>query len=369
MPTPAAPTPALFSPLTLRGTTFTHRVWMAPMCQYSAAPDGPDAGAPTDWHVQHYGARATGGSALVIVEATAVVPEGRISPFDLGIWDDAQVAAHRRVVDLLHTQGVKAGIQLAHAGRKASTDAPWRGGTPLTPDAGGWPVVGASAVPFADGHLVPSALTTAQVGEVVEAFAAAARRAVEAGYDVVEVHAAHGYLLHQFCSPDSNVRDDQYGGAFENRTRLVREVTSAVRATVPDTMPLLVRVSGTDWVEPAGWTGDDTVRLARDLAPLGVDMVHVTSGGNLPGVRIPVEPGYQVPLAARVRAEAGVPTIAVGLITEPAQAEAVLADGSADAVALARPLLVDPFWPHRAAVALGADLPLPDPYARAASFL
>ncbi|GIG41125.1 NADH:flavin oxidoreductase/NADH oxidase [Cellulomonas phragmiteti] len=356
---------ALFSPLTVRGTTFSHRVWMAPMCQYSAAADGPDAGAPTDWHVQHYGSRAAGGAALVIVEATAVVPEGRITPFDLGIWDDAQVAAHRRVVDLVHAQGARAGIQLAHAGRKASTDAPWRGGAPLGPDAGGWPVVGASPVPFADGHPTPTALTTDGIADVVAAFAAAARRAVAAGYDVVEVHAAHGYLLHQFCSPDSNVRDDAYGGTFEDRTRLVREVTAAVRAAVPEAMPLLVRVSATDWVEPAGWTGDDTVRLARDLAPLGVDMVHVSTGGNLPGVAIPGGPGYQVPYAARVRAEAGVPTIAVGAITDPAQAEQVVAGGSADAVALARPLLVDPFWPHRAALALGADLPLPVQYDRA----
>jgi len=360
---------ALFSPLTLRGTTFAHRVWMAPMCQYSAAADGPDAGAPNDWHVQHYGARAAGGAALVIVEATAVVPEGRITPFDLGIWDDAQVAAHRRVVDLLHAQGAHAGLQLAHAGRKASTDAPWHGGGPVGVDAGGWPVVGPSTVPFSDGHPTPSALTTDQVADVVEAFAAAARRAVAAGYDVVEVHAAHGYLLHQFCSPDSNVRDDAYGGSFENRTRLVREVTSAVRAAVPDDMPVLVRVSATDWVEPAGWTADDTVRLARDLAPLGVDMVHVSTGGNLARVAIPGGPGYQVPYAARVRAEAGVPTIAVGAITDPAQAEQVVAAGSADAVALARPLLVDPFWPHRAALALGADLPLPPQYDRARALL
>ena len=360
---------ALFSPLTLRGTTFAHRVWMAPMCQYSAAADGPDAGAPTDWHVQHYGARAAGGAALVIVEATAVAPEGRISPYDLGLWDDAQIPAHRRVVDLLHAQGVPAGIQLAHAGRKAATDAPWQGGGPLAPDAGGWPVVGPSAVPFADGHPTPAALTTDGLADVVAAFAAAARRAVAAGYDVVEVHAAHGYLLHQFCSPDSNVRDDEYGGPFGHRTRLVREVTAAVRAAVPDGMPLLVRVSATDWVEPAGWTADDTVHLARDLAPLGVDMVHVSTGGNLPRVRVPVEPGYQVPFAARVRAEAGVPTIAVGAITDPAQAERVVAEGSADAVALARPLLVDPFWPHRAAVALGADLPLPPQYDRARALL
>ncbi|MBO0899385.1 NADH:flavin oxidoreductase/NADH oxidase [Cellulomonas sp. zg-ZUI222] len=361
--------PTLFTPLTLRGTTFAHRVWMAPMCQYSAVADGPDAGAPAEWHLQHYGARAAGGAAHVIVEATAVVPEGRITPFDLGLWDDAQVAAHRRVVELVHAQGARAGVQLAHAGRKASTDAPWNGGAPVPPGAGGWPVVGPSAVPFAEGHPVPTPLTVDGIAGVVAAFADAARRAVAAGYDVVEVHAAHGYLLHQFCSPDSNVRDDGYGGGFDGRTRLVREVTSAVRAAIPDGMPLLVRVSATDWVEPAGWTADDTVRLARDLAPLGVDMVHVSTGGNLPGVHVPVEPGYQVPFAARVRAEAGLPTIAVGAITDPAHAERVVADGSADAVALARPLLVDPFWPHRAAVALGADLPLPPQYDRARALL
>ena len=359
----------LFSPLTVRGTTFAHRVWMAPMCQYCAPADGPEAGAPTDWHLQHYGARAAGGAALVIVEATAVLPEGRISPFDLGLWDDAQVAAHRRVVELVHSQGAKAGVQLAHAGRKASTDALWNGGGPVPPDAGGWPVVGPSAVPFSDGSPTPRPLTTEDVADVVEAFAAAARRAVAAGYDVVELHAAHGYLLHQFCSPDSNLRDDRYGGTFENRTRLAREVTSAVRAALPDEAPLLVRVSATDWVEPAGWTADDTVRLARDLAPLGVDMVHVSTGGNLPGVHVPVEPGYQVPFAARVRAEAGVPTVAVGAITDPAHAERVVAEGSADAVALARPLLVDPFWPRRAAAALGAEVSLPRQYERARALL
>ncbi|WP_046529135.1 NADH:flavin oxidoreductase/NADH oxidase [Cellulomonas sp. FA1] len=360
---------ALFSPLSIRGTTFAHRVWMAPMCQYSAAADGPDAGAPNAWHVQHYGSRAVGGVAHVIVEATAVTADGRISPFDLGLWDDAQVAAHRTVTDLVHAQGVVAGVQLAHAGRKASTDAPWRGGSPLADGAGGWPVVGPSAVAFSDTHPAPHALTVEEIGDVVAAFADAARRAVAAGYDVVEVHAAHGYLLHQFCSPDSNVRDDAYGGSFENRTRLVREVVTAVRAAVPDMMPVLVRVSATDWVEPAGWTGDDTVRLARDLAPLGVDMVHVSSGGNLPHVRIPTGPAYQVPLAARVRAEAGVPTVAVGLITDPQDAERVVADGSADAVALGRPLLADPAWPHRAAAALGADLALAPQYERARSFL
>lgn len=359
----------LFSPLTLRGTTFPHRVWMAPMCQYSAAPDGPLAGVPTDWHVQHYGSRAAGGAALVLVEATAVLAEGRITPYDLGLWDDAQVDAHRRVVDLVHAQGTLAGVQLAHAGRKASTDAPWRGGGPVGPEAHGWPVVGPSAVPFAPGHPTPAPLTVEGVEEVVEAFAAAARRAVEAGYDVVEVHAAHGYLLHQFCSPDSNVRDDAYGGSFAGRTRLAREVTAAVRAAVPQDMPVLVRVSATDWVEPAGWTADDTVRLARDLAPLGADMVHVSTGGNLPGVAIPAGPGYQVPFAARVRAEAGVPTVAVGAITEPAQAEQVVASGAADAVALARPLLVDPFWPRRAALALGEEAPLPVQYERARALL
>ena len=241
--------------------------------------------------------------------------------------------------------------------------------TPARAGRRGWTVVAPSAVPFADGHPTPVALDADGVADVVAAFADAARRAVAAGYDVVEVHAAHGYLLHQFCSPDSNLRDDAHGGGFEGRTRLVREVVAAVRAAVPDSTPLLVRVSATDWVEPAGWTADDTVRLSRDLAPLGADMVHVSTGGNLPGVHVPVAPGYQVPFAARVRTETGVPTVAVGVITDPAQAEAVVAEGSADAVALARPLLVDPFWPQRAAVALGVELPLPPQYERAAALL
>ncbi|WP_136519028.1 NADH:flavin oxidoreductase/NADH oxidase [Cellulomonas telluris] len=362
-------TPALFTPLTLRGVTFPHRVWMAPMCQYSAEPTGPAAGVPHDWHVQHYGSRAAGGAALVITEATAVTPEGRITPFDLGLWNDAQLAGHRRLTALAHAQGARAGVQLAHAGRKASTDAPWRGGAPLTADEGGWETVGPSAVPFAEGHPAPRGLSTAEVADVVRAFADAARRAVEAGYEVVEVHAAHGYLLHQFLSPDSNHRDDAYGGSFENRTRLVREVVEAVRAAVPEDVVVLVRVSATDWVEPAGWTADDTVRLAADLAPLGVDMVHVSTGGNLPRVRIPAGPGYQVPFAARIRAEAGLPTVAVGMITDAAQAEQVLADGSADAIALARPLLADPYWPLRAALELGVEPVVPQQYERAQALL
>lgn len=362
-------TPALFTPLTLRGVTFPHRVWMAPMCQYSAEPTGPAAGVPHDWHVQHYGSRAAGGAALVITEATAVTAEGRITPFDLGLWNDAQLEGHRRLTALAHAQGAKAGVQLAHAGRKASTDAPWRGGAPLSTDEGGWETVAPSAVPFADGHPAPRALGTDEVGDVVRAFAQAAGRAVEAGYDVVEVHAAHGYLLHQFLSPDSNRREDGYGGSFENRTRVVREVVEAVRAAVPQDVVVLVRVSATDWVEPAGWTADDTVRLAADLAPLGVDMVHVSTGGNLPGVRIPSGPGYQVPFAARIRAEAGVPTVAVGMITDAAQAEQVLADGSADAVALARPLLADPYWPLRAALELGVEPVVPQQYERAQTLL
>ncbi|QCB92753.1 NADH:flavin oxidoreductase/NADH oxidase [Cellulomonas shaoxiangyii] len=362
-------TPALFTPLTLRGVTFPHRVWMAPMCQYSAEPTGPAAGVPHDWHLQHYGSRAVGGAALVITEATAVTPEGRITPFDLGLWDEAQAEGHRRLTALVHAQGAKAGIQLAHAGRKASTDAPWRGGAPLGADEGGWETVGPSAVPFAADSPAPRALSTDDVAGVVRAFADAAVRAVEVGYDVVEVHAAHGYLLHQFLSPDSNRRGDAYGGSFENRTRLVREVVEAVRTAVGEGVVVLVRVSATDWVEPAGWTADDTVRLAADLAPLGVDMVHVSTGGNLPSVRIPAGPGYQVPFAARIRAEAGVPTVAVGMITDAAHAEAVLADGSADAIALARPLLADPYWPLRAALDLGVEPTVPQQYGRAGTLL
>jgi 2,4-dienoyl-CoA reductase-like NADH-dependent reductase (Old Yellow Enzyme family) len=342
----------LFDPLTLRGTTFANRAWLAPMCQYSAVD-----GVPNDWHLVHLGARASGGFGLVLSEATAVVPEGRISPEDVGLWNGAQVTAWRRVTDFVHARGTLIGVQLAHAGRKASTYAPFAtgpGGDRLhgtVPELdGGWPTVGPSALAF-PGYTAPAALSVDQIAELPRAFAAAARRAVEAGFDVVEIHAAHGYLLHQFLSPLSNVRTDEYGGSLENRSRLLVEVVDAVRAAWPDDRPLFVRVSATDWTV-GGLTVDDVTQVAKELGAHGVDLIDVSSGGNAPA-DIPVGPGYQVPAARAVRAGSGLPVTAVGLITDAHQAEQVLVDGAADAVLVARVALRDPHWPLRAAHELG----------------
>ncbi|NHC47289.1 NADH:flavin oxidoreductase/NADH oxidase [Motilibacter aurantiacus] len=348
----------LLSPLTLRGTTLRNRAWVAPMCQYSAVE-----GMPNDWHLVHLGGLARGGAGLVISEATAVTPEGRISPADTGIWADEQATAWRRITDFVRSQGAVPGIQLGHAGRKASTQRPWAGRAYVDPADGGWPTVGPSAVAYADWP-VPRELTRAQVAEVVQAFADAARRADEAGFEVVELHAAHGYLLHQFLSPLSNHRTDEYGGSFENRSRVVVEAVDAVRSVWPESRPLLVRLSATDWA-PGGWTVEETVRLSKELAGHGVDLVDVSSGGLAPEQRVEVGPGYQVPFARAVREGSGLPTAAVGLITEPAQAEAVLAEGSADAVLLARAVLRDPHWPLRAAAELGDDVAWPVQYERA----
>ncbi|MZD08045.1 NADH:flavin oxidoreductase/NADH oxidase [Streptomyces sp. SID5785] len=356
---------ALFEPYTLRSVTVPNRVWMPPMCQYSAAPDGPLAGAPTDWHFQHYGARAAGGTGLIVVEATAVTPEGRISPYDLGIWNDEQVAAFRRITAFLKSQGTTPGIQLGHAGRKASTDRPWKGGAPVGPEAHGWQPVAPSAVPFDERHPVPTALTTEQIHEITGQFADAARRALAAGFEVVELHGAHGYLIGQFLSPHSNHRTDEYGGSYANRTRFALEVVDAVRAVWPEDLPLFFRISATDWLaDGEGWTADDTVRFTAALRERGVDLIDVSTGGNASGVRIPVGPGYQVPYATRVRTEAGVPAAAVGLITEPEQAEKIVANGEADAVLIGRELLRDPSFARRAARELGADVHVPDPYHR-----
>lgn len=348
----------LFTPLTLRGTTFANRVWASPMCQYSSVD-----GHPTDWHLVHLGSLARGGAGLVMTEATAVVREGRISPDDAGIWTDAQAADYARITRFIRDQGAVAGIQLAHAGRKASTHAPWKGRGYVSPDDGGWPTVGPSPVGFGDWP-PPTALTATEITAVVGAFGAAAGRASAVGFEVAEVHAAHGYLIHQFLSPLSNRRTDGYGGSFENRTRLLREVCVAVRSVWPDDKPVFVRLSATDWVD-GGWSLPDTVAVAALLAEIGVDLVDVSSGGLSPQQQIAVAPGYQVPLAAAVRREAGVPTSAVGLITDPAQAEEVLAEGSADAVMLARALLRDPHWPLRAAASLGDEVPWPPQYERA----
>ncbi|MEV6548368.1 NADH:flavin oxidoreductase/NADH oxidase [Streptomyces sp. NPDC051597] len=354
---------ALFEPRTLRSLTIPNRIWMAPMCQYSAEAFGPDAGVANDWHFAHYAARAAGGTGLILVEATAVGAEGRISPGDLGIWNDTQVEGLRRIVRFLKARGTVPGIQIAHAGRKASTERPWRGGVPIAPDAEeGWQPVGPSPVPFGPDHTVPTELTTDRITEIVGQFADAARRARDAGFEVVEIHGAHGYLIGEFLSPHSNRRTDAYGGSFENRTRLALEVTEAVRAVWPEELPLFFRVSATDWLEEGGWTADETVRLAALLKERGVDLLDVSTGGNAAGVRIPVGPGYQVPFAARVRRESALPVAAVGLITEPAQAEKILANGEADAVLLGRELLRNPSWALQAARELGGEVRVPDQY-------
>lgn len=355
---------ALFEPYTLRSVTIPNRVWMAPMCQYSAEATGPGAGVPTDWHFAHYAARAAGGTGLILVEATAVAPEGRISPYDLGIWTDTQTGAFRRITRFLKEQGAVPGIQIAHAGRKASTGRPWKGGGPVGPDAAGWQPVAPSPVPFDDGHPVPDELTTDQIAALPGQFADAARRALDAGFEVVEVHGAHGYLIGEFLSPHSNHRTDEYGGSFENRTRFALEVVDAVRAVWPQDLPLFFRISATDWLEENGWTADETVRLASLLKEHGVDLLDVSSGGNAARVRIPVGPGYQVPFAARVRNETELPVAAVGLITDPEQAEKVLANGEADAVLLGRELLRSPSWARRAAQELGGTVRVPDQYHR-----
>lgn len=353
----------LFEPLTLRDLTVKNRIWLAPMCQY--AVDRRD-GVPTDWHLVHLGARAQGGFGLILTEATAVSPDGRISPQDTGLWDDTQRDAWARIVDFVHSQDAAIGVQLAHAGRKASTyrgfDGEPRGSVP--PAEGGWTTVGPSSEAFS-GYTAPVALTPEQIAGVVSAFAASARRADEAGFDVVEVHAAHGYLLHQFLSPLSNHRTDGYGGDFAGRTRLLLEVVDAVRASWPVGKPIFVRISATDWTE-GGWDGDQSVRLSAELAARGVDLVDTSTGGNVLA-DIPVGPGYQVPFARRIRTETGIRTGAVGLILEPQQAEKILADGDADVVLLARAALREPSWPQRAAAELGLswrEAPYPPAYAR-----
>ncbi|RMI37895.1 NADH:flavin oxidoreductase/NADH oxidase [Streptomyces triticirhizae] len=357
---------SLFEPWTSRSLTVPNRIWMAPMCQYSADTSGPDVGAPNDWHFTHYTSRAVGGAGLVLTEATAVSPEGRISPADTGLWNDRQQEAWARVVAAVRARGAVAGIQLAHAGRKASTRRPWEGGGPLAEDEGPWTTLGPSPVPFTDGYPAPHELTEAEIGEVVEQFVASARRALAAGFQVAEVHGAHGYLISEFLSPHSNHRTDRYGGDFAGRTRLALEVVEAVRAVWPDELPLFFRVSATDWLPEGGWTPDDTVRLAGALRARGVDLLDVSSGGNAAGVTVPTEPGYQVPFAARVRKETELPVAAVGLITEPAQAAKILEAGEADAVFLGRVLLREPYWPQRAARELGVtEAPVPPPYERA----
>ena len=350
----------LFEPLRLRSLEFAHRILVSPMCQYSCRD-----GLAQDWHLVHLGSRAVGRAAAVIAEASGVTPDGRISPADLGIWSDAHAEALRPIFVFIKQQGSIPGIQLAHAGRKASTAEPWKGGKPLSPADGGWtPILAPSSIAFSEGYQIPRALSVAEIGSIVEAFAAAARRAENAGAQLIEIHSAHGYLLHSFLSPLSNHRTDSYGGSFENRIRMLCEVVKAVRGVWPEKYPLFVRISATDWTE-GGWTIEDSVALAKVLKPLGVDLIDCSSGGNIATARIPLGPGYQVPFAERIRREAGILTAAVGLITQPAQADEIIRGNQADFVVLARQFLRDPYWPLIAARALGHDIAWPVQYERA----
>ncbi|HEY2848935.1 MAG TPA: NADH:flavin oxidoreductase/NADH oxidase [Gemmatimonadaceae bacterium] len=352
--------PGLLDELKIRSLTLRNRIVVSPMCQYSCVD-----GVANDWHFVHLGSRAVGGAALVFTEATAVAAEGRISPQDLGIWNDAQGRALAPIVAFVRAQGAAAGIQLAHAGRKASTRRPWDPPGVVPESEGGWARVDApSAIAFSDEMLVPHAMTADDIKRVVADFAAAARRALAAGFDVIELHAAHGYLMHEFLSPLSNKRTDAYGGSFENRTRIVLDVARAVRAVWPETHPLFVRISSTDWTE-GGWDLPQSIELARALKPCGVDLIDASSGGNVATARIPLGPGYQVPFAEAIRREAGIATGAVGLITGAAQANEIVSSGQADIVLLARELLRDPYWPMRAAIELGASIKWPAQYLRA----
>nr|WP_293833990.1 NADPH dehydrogenase NamA [uncultured Arsenicibacter sp.] len=350
----------LFSSLSLKSLLLKNRIVVSPMCQYSA-----EDGFASDWHLVHLGSRAVGGAGLIFTEATAVSPEGRISPGDLGIWKDEHLDGLRRITRFIDGQGGVAGIQLAHAGRKASHQIPWEGQNLIPADQpDGWERVAPSAVPFKDGTIAPTELDEAGLAKVRADFKAAAQRAAEAGFRVAEIHAAHGYLLHEFLSPLSNHRTDAYGGSFDNRVRFVLEIVDEVNTVWPANLPLFVRISATDWTE-GGWTIDDSVALARLLKEKGVDVVDCSTGGNVPQAPIPVGPGYQVPFAARIRAEAGIATGAVGLITSPEQAEAILADGQADLILLAREFLRNPYFPMQAAQTLGADHDWPVQYVRA----
>ena len=346
----------LFTPLTIRDLTLANRVAMAPMCQYIASDGFAD-----DWHLVHLGSRACGGVGLIVVEATGVLPEGRITPGCLGLWKDEQIEPLARIIRFVHGQGKKIGIQLAHAGRKASCDVPWKGGAPLGEDEGRWPIVGPSAVPFADEGPIPVPLDEEEIERVAGAFVSSARRAVEAGFDLMEIHSAHGYLLHSFLSPISNRRSDGYGGSLDNRMRLLLEVAGRVRAAIPASMPLFVRISATDWVE-GGWDGPQSVELARRLKDVGVDLIDVSSGGMVPVASIPVSKGYQVPFAAAIRREAGIATGAVGLITEPGEANDIICRGDADLVFLGRQLLREPYWTFRAQAEIDVEPTWPVSY-------
>jgi 2,4-dienoyl-CoA reductase-like NADH-dependent reductase (Old Yellow Enzyme family) len=347
----------LFSPLRLRTLEFPNRIFVSPMCQYSS-----DDGMPNDWHLVHLGSRAVGGAGMVCVEASGVTPIGRITPWDAGIWSEAHARAWKPIADFIRSQGSVPGIQLAHAGRKASCAKPWEGGKPLPPEKGAWQTLGPSAIPFGD-YPAPREMTSAEIAQTVEDFRAAARHALAAGFDVVEVHGAHGYLLHNFCSPLSNRRTDAWGGSLENRIRLPLAVAQGVRDTWPADKPVLYRLSAVEYAE-GGWDLAQSIELAKRLKALGIDMIDCSSGGNIATQKIPLGPGYQVPFAAAIRRDAQIPTTAVGLIADAVQAEQIVALGHADAVSLARAMLRDPYWPRHAARELGVSLPWPSQYLR-----
>ena len=352
--------PALFTPLTIRGVTLPNRIAVSPMCQYSS-----EDGFASDWHFVHLGSRAAGGAGLVMTEAAAVTADGRITHADLGIYKDEHIAALSRIAGFVASQGAVPGIQIAHAGRKASCEAPWDGGAAIAPEQpNGWQVAGPSPVPFLPGGPEPHALTKSEIHGIVNAFATAARRAIAAGFAVIELHAAHGYLIHEFLSPLSNFRVDEYGGAFANRVRIALETVQAIRAVIPAGMPLFLRISATDWTG-GGWTIGDSVELARLVKPLGVDLIDASSGANVHNAKMPIGPGYQTGFAARIREDAAILTGAVGLITSPVQAETILQTGQADLILLARELLRDPYFPMHAAQALGAQPSTPKQYLRA----
>jgi 2,4-dienoyl-CoA reductase-like NADH-dependent reductase (Old Yellow Enzyme family) len=352
--------PHLFQPLTIRSVTLRNRIGMSPMCQYSA-----ENGVANDWHYVHYGSRAVGGAGIVIVEATAVAPEGRITPGCLGLWSDKHIEPLARIAKFMKQHGAVAGIQIAHAGRKASADLPWKGGAHLPEAQGGWPTIAPSAIPFG-GELdkVPRAMTEADIARVQNDFVAAAKRALTAGFEWLELHAAHGYLFSEFLSPFANQRTDKYGGSFENRIRLLLDTTRAVRKSWPDNLPLAVRISAIDWKE-GGWDIEQSIALAKLLKAEGVDLMDCSSGGVVPDAKIAVKPGYQVPFAEKIRHGANIAAAAVGFITEPKQADDIVRNGQADVVLLARKMLADPYWPAHAAKALGCKLPPPNQYIRA----
>jgi 2,4-dienoyl-CoA reductase-like NADH-dependent reductase (Old Yellow Enzyme family) len=349
----------LFSPLKLRDVTIRNRVFVSPMCQYSS-----ENGMPTPWHLVHLGSRAVGGAGLVMVEATAVSPEARISPDDSGIWSDAHAQAFVPIVSFVQSQGAVPAVQLAHAGRKASTMVPWKGRTKVGLSNGGWQTIAPSAIPFNDEYPMPREMTRADMDAVTDQFVAAARRSRTAGFRVVELHMAHGYLLHEFLSPLSNLRKDEFGGSLENRMRFPLRIAHAVREVWPGELPLFVRISCTDW-SPSGWDLPQSIRFCKELRDLGVDLIDCSTGGNVAAAKIPLSPGYQVPFSEAIRREVGIPTGAVGLITDAKQAEEIIASGRADAVLLARALLRDPYWPLHAAQALGAEIRWPVQYERA----